>query len=190
MGAAMGWLDFLRGKARVLGDADRQRELAAKARRFHGGPPPRPWHHFVAHLAIRDLALKEPGIEAILADPARARDLLATALTRMAPRLGLDDAAAAEHAATVEIAGRRFYHDAAGFVVAMPPPAAPTECHFVAAVAAVPGSGGTARYFTLEHAGGGGTYFCEWAGADDRHYFEETPAATLEAFVAAVNEKL
>ncbi len=183
----MGWIDFLKKKG-----AAQRNQLAREAGNKSARPSvqPRLWHYFLTHFALRDLAVKGGFDKAALADPARVKEVLAQALARMAPKLQLSEDDAAAQIASIAIVARRFFSDAAGLVVTMPPPMAPSEAHFAAVVGPAPGRAEPIRYFTLEDAGGDTTAFCEWTADDVRHRFEECPFASAENFVAAINEKL
>ncbi len=191
----MGWFGFFKGKSETPDEAERRQQsetqsLAATTKRLFDSNPPRLWHYFVTHIALRDVALKGSEVEAAMADPSRVTSMLGMVLSKMAPHLELDDGDAARHAASLSIEARRFRRGSPGFVVTMPRPEVPSETHFAAVVAAAPGGSDGIRYFTLDDAGGGVACLCEWTADDDHHLFGECPADSVDDFVAAINEKL
>ncbi len=185
----MGLFDFLKGK-RKPSAAGREAESIQGALDALGeklGGEPRFWHYFVAHVALRDFALRGEGLPAAAADPEKSRGFFAMILSKMAEHIGLSAAEAERLAGEFTVRHRRIGgYDAA--IVQLPTPCGPTECHFVALLHAQ--NGLPARYFTLEDAGGGVSILGGWS-ADEKHLnFGEGPAPTVEAFVAAVAAQL
>jgi hypothetical protein len=190
----MGLFDFLKGKAKprpTPGDAREPPDTMQEALDELGdklGGKPRFWHYFIAHVALRDFALRGGGLPAEAAKPGAAQGFFAMILERMAPSLQIDAADAPRLAADFAIHHRRI-GPLEATVVQLPPPEGPTECHFVALVPRQPGSDAQ-RFFTLEDAGGGVTILGGWSVDEEHLDFGEGPRPTLDAFVAAVAARL
>jgi hypothetical protein len=185
----MGLFDFLKGKAKRT-EPEREPQSMQEALDALGeklGGEPRFWHYFVAHVALRDFALRGEGLPEAAADPDKARGFFAMILGKMADHLGLSASEAERLAEKFTVVHRRIGgYDAA--IVRLPSPRGPTECHFVALLHAQ--NGLPARFFTLEDAGGGVSILGGWS-ADEKHLnFGEGPAPTIENFVAAVSGRL
>jgi len=184
----MGLFDFLKGKPKPA--AKREPESMQEALDALGdqlGGKPRFWHYFVGHVALRDIALRGEGLPPEAAEPGRARGFFAMILSKMAPHLGIAAAEAERLAEGFSVHHRRVGETEAA-IVQLPPPEGPTECHFVALV---PARGGKpAQFFTLEDAGGGVTMLGGWSAAEQHLNFGEGPAPAIDAFVAAVAQRL
>lgn len=185
----MGLFDFLNGK-RNSTPAGREAESMQGALDALGeklGGEPRFWHYFVAHVALRDFALRGEGLPAAAADPEKSRGFFAMILGKMAVHLGLSAEEAERLAGEFTVQHRRIGgYEAA--IVRPPPPRGPTECHFVALLHAQ--NGLPARFFTLEEAGGGVSILGGWSANEKHLDFGEGPAPTIENFVAAVSSRL
>jgi hypothetical protein len=82
----MGLFDFLKGKAKRT-EPEREPQSMQEALDALGeklGGEPRFWHYFVAHVALRDFALRGEGLPEAAADPDKARGFFAMILGKMA----------------------------------------------------------------------------------------------------------
>jgi hypothetical protein len=185
----MGLFDFMKGKPKP---AARRREAETMQAKLDDlgerlGGKPRFWHYFVAHVALRDIALRGEGLPPSAAEPGRAHGFFAMILTKMAPHLGVAETDADRLAQGFAIHHRRI-GEAEAAIVELPPPEGPTECYFVAIV---PSRGGQpAQFFTLEKAGGVVVLLGGWSADEEHLDFGEGPVPTVDAFVTAVADRL
>ena len=185
----MGFFDFLRPKPARSLSRDRVEDDLDE---------PRCAHYTLAHVALREFALRRPlDFIEILATP-EARRLLSYLLERVSdscegsgsgPDFDVDDLKV--HTARVG--------DYPCAIVEMPRPRAMAEAYFVAAVLNIkldeesPGPADpTLRYFTLEKGlsldGSHRTVLCEWTADGTHSNYGDGPPPQLESFVPALEK--
>jgi len=157
---------------------------------------PRDHHYVFAHYTVREICEQDPlQFFSIVASPEQPK-FLALLWELTAKRIGKP--ASEVNAAELSVTTGRV-KDCPAIIFTMPPPEAPAEAHFVAVLltgSAEPGgetSQAQFRYFTLEHGknldGTTRTVMCEWADGAHRN-FGDGPAATVEAFIGAVERQI
>lgn len=186
----MGLFDFLKGRAKAPSRKATRESIEAQSGLDRLGNElggrPRFWHHFLCHVALRDFALNGDGLPEDAWRDAPA--FFAHILERMAPHLGIETTDAKSLVADIAVHRRRI-GDRDAAIVKMPRPQGPTECHFVCLMPRSP-QHPTARYFTLEDAGGGVTVLGGWT-ADERHEFfdDDVSEPTLAVFAELVSRR-
>jgi hypothetical protein len=189
----MGLFDFLRGKKRsssgeISRDPPASMQEALDDLGARLGGKPRFWHYFIAHVALRDFALRGEGLPRDAMSAPGTRTFFTMILSRMAPHLQIAAEEAPGLAAGFVVHQRRV-GAADVTIVEMPAPTGPTECHFVALV---PRQDGVeqARFFTLEDAGDGVTMLGGWSAEEKHLNYGEGPVPTMAAFTAALAARL
>jgi len=186
----MGLFDFLKGKAKTserksATEADEAQSGLDDLAKQLGGKP-RFWHHFLGHVALRDFALRGEGLPQRASTDAPA--FFAWVLEEMAPHLGIEKADCRGLVSEIAVHRQRIGAlDVA--IVQMPPPQGPTECYFVCLIPAS-AQNASARYFTLEDAGGDVAVFGAWTKDEQHQFFDDLPEPTLAAFVAEIARRV
>ncbi len=157
---------------------------------------PREAYYAFPHIVLRQFAFERPGeCLALLSDPEHTQDFLQHMVSFVN-----------EHAAEQggepldleQVAVHRMRDDErACLIVELPPPQAPTECHFVGLIFQISEDVKLSemtekdlRYMTLEQGvsletGGDRTVLCGWT-KDSHVNYGDGPEATVEAFAGAI----
>ncbi len=196
----MGLFDFLKRPSRGAGNP------AGSGRGNTELEEPRDQHYVFAHIALRQIAFKNPaGCVGVLHSPDAMKFL-----TGLWEEVGKHCRDAAADAAGGHIDGSTLgvrparVGDFPSAIVSLPQPLAPTEAYFIALVLHVdletlrgeapPPENPALSYYTLERGvsleGGGRTVLCAWNAEEAHLNYGDGPPPDFDAFVDAVRKQV
>jgi hypothetical protein len=153
-------------------------------------PPARLWHYEFAHVALRIGTFNHPDqVVRYLSNPATAQLVVKEVLARVAEELRLPREEVQAFARELTVSAKPLDNGTL-VIVAMPSPVDDTEAYFVGIAVDDPNAPARVKYYTLERARRGQTMLCGWSREGGHLNFGEGPAATIEAFAAAVAARL